>query len=97
MPSTVISKVCSADHWWSARIAEVVLESLFQSIFCALRTTKLFKVVRAPEKFGNLWPSNFVLQLQSHASGVVAAPLGIDHFAGTLHLVVQNRRAVLRR
>jgi len=49
----VIPKVCSADHWWYARLAEVVRESLFKSIFCALRTTKIFLVVRAPEKFGN--------------------------------------------
>jgi len=41
----VIPKVCSA--------AEVVRESLYKSIFCASRTTKLSKVVRSSEKFGN--------------------------------------------
>ncbi len=45
---TVIPKVCSADHWWSAK-------SLYGSIFCASRTTKFFEVVRQPEKFGNHW------------------------------------------
>ncbi len=40
MVTTVISKVCSEDHWWSARLAEVIRESLCKSIFCPLRTTK---------------------------------------------------------
>jgi len=51
----VIPKVCSADQWWSARLAEVVRESLYKSIFCPSRTTKFFQVVREPKKFGNHW------------------------------------------
>jgi len=31
---SVIPKVCSADHWWSARLAEVVRQSLYISILC---------------------------------------------------------------
>ncbi len=38
----VIPKVCSADHWWSARLAEVVRESLYKPIFCPSRTTEFF-------------------------------------------------------
>jgi len=38
----MIPKVCSADHKWSARLAEVVLESPYKAISCALRTNKLF-------------------------------------------------------
>jgi len=55
-PRAVIPKVCSADHWWSVRLAEVVRESLYKSIFCPSRTTKILKVVREPKKFGNHWP-----------------------------------------
>jgi len=40
--SAVIPKVCSADYEWSARLAEVVRESLYHSIFCPSRTTKFF-------------------------------------------------------
>ena len=29
---SVIPKVCSTDHWWSARLAEVVRESLYKSM-----------------------------------------------------------------
>ncbi len=32
MDSTVIPKVCSADHWWSARLAQVVRQSLYKSM-----------------------------------------------------------------
>jgi len=39
--TAVIPKICSVDHWWSARLAEVVRESLIKTIFCASRTTKL--------------------------------------------------------
>ncbi len=51
--STVVPKVCSADHQWSARLAQVVRESQYKPIFLASRSTKIFLVVRAPEKFGN--------------------------------------------
>jgi hypothetical protein len=37
----VIPKVCSVDHWWSARLAQVILQSLYKSIFCASRCIKL--------------------------------------------------------
>ncbi len=50
---TVITEVCSSDQKWSARLAQVIRQSLCKSIFWASRTTKMFKVVRAPEKFGN--------------------------------------------
>ncbi len=30
---TVFPKVCSADHKWSARLAQVVRQSLYKSIF----------------------------------------------------------------
>ncbi len=46
-------KVCSADHWWFARLAQEVRESQYKSIFFASRSTKIFLVVHAPEKFGN--------------------------------------------
>ncbi len=42
-----------SDPRWSARLAQVVHQSLYKSIFWASRSTKMFKVVRAPEKFGN--------------------------------------------
>ncbi len=45
--STVFPKVCSAIP------AQVVRESQYISIFCASRSTKIFLVVRVPEKFGN--------------------------------------------
>jgi len=38
----VIPKICSADHWWSGRLAEVVPESINNSIFCPSRNTKFF-------------------------------------------------------
>jgi len=41
--STVIPKVCSADHWWFTRLAKVVRQSLYESIYCASRATKFFK------------------------------------------------------
>ncbi len=40
---SVIPKVCSADHWWSARLAQMVRQSLFKSIYCAPRSAKIFK------------------------------------------------------
>ncbi len=52
LPKTVIPKICSANQWWSARLAGVVRESLYKSIFCPSRTTKFFQVVREPKKFG---------------------------------------------
>jgi hypothetical protein len=51
----VFPKVCSADHLWSAILAQVVRESQYKSIFCASRSTKILLVVRAPEKFWNHW------------------------------------------
>ncbi len=30
------------DHWWSAKLAQVVWESLYETIFCVSRTTKIF-------------------------------------------------------
>ncbi len=38
----VVPKVCSADHKWSAIIAQVVRQSLYKSVFCASRSTKIF-------------------------------------------------------
>ncbi len=38
----VIPKVCSADHQWSARLAEVVCQSLYKSISYSSRTTEFF-------------------------------------------------------
>jgi len=55
----VIPKVCSADHWWSARLAEVVRKSPYKSIFCPSRTTKFLWVVHEPKKFGNHWLNAF--------------------------------------
>ncbi len=49
----LIPKVCSADHWWSSRLAQVVHGSLYKSIFCASQSTKIYNGVCAPEKFGN--------------------------------------------
>jgi len=33
LSNTVIPKVCSADHRWSTKLAEVILESLYKSMF----------------------------------------------------------------
>ncbi len=46
--NTVIPKVCSTDHWWSARLAQVVRQSLYKSVFCALQSIKIFLVVWKP-------------------------------------------------
>ncbi len=40
-------------HQWSAILAQVVRESQYKSILCASRSTKIFLVIRAQEKFGN--------------------------------------------
>ncbi len=39
---SVNPKVCSADHWWTARFHRVACQSLCKSVFCALRSTKIF-------------------------------------------------------
>ncbi len=54
---------CAHSHWFQkstprttggpSRLAQVVRQSLCISIFCALRSTKMFEVVSWLEKFGN--------------------------------------------
>jgi hypothetical protein len=49
----VIPKVCSADHWWSARLAKVVRKWLYSSIFCAraFETNKFLFLTDDPDGY----------------------------------------------
>jgi len=101
--STVIPKVCSADHWWSARLDQVVRGSLYNSLFCASRSTKTFLVVRASERLGTtglaylthdrkVVGSNLVSSNMLDAYGVKAAPCQ-DRF---LHQMLVHCRKIIK-
>ncbi len=49
----VIFKVCSVDHQWSTRSAQVVSELQYKHIFHTPQSTSKFLVLSAEDKFGN--------------------------------------------
>jgi len=67
----VIPKLCSADLWWS-------VNAYINQYFCALRTTKLSQVVRAPEKFGNHCPRHITAVSKQNKKDKVDITLAIS-------------------